>query len=84
MISEKNKNIVCEVLGWYGTIAIVSAYLLNSFGQISSSSFQYQILNATGAIGIIVISMHKKVYQSAVLNIIWLLIAVIALFQILF
>ncbi|MEK7477742.1 MAG: hypothetical protein AAB645_00025 [Patescibacteria group bacterium] len=73
------KEKISEGLGWYGMIAIVLAYCLNSFGLILSSSFTYQILNLTGAIGIVVVSLLKKAYQPAVLNIIWSVIAFIAI-----
>jgi hypothetical protein len=72
------KKWVDESIGWYGTFAIILAYALSSFNILSPSSITYQILNATGAIGIIYISSKKEVYQSVVLNIIWLTIALIA------
>ena len=77
------RKLVTEIVGWYGTAAIVGAYALTSFGLLSPSSLWYQLLNATGAAGIIAISLSKKVYQPAVLNIIWTLIALLAIFKIL-
>jgi len=70
-----------EIIGWYGTIAIVGAYALLSFGVISANSMAYQLLNATGAIGIVVISFKKKAYQPGVLNIIWTVIAIVAIIK---
>ncbi len=69
------QKIVDEIFGWYGTFAIVLAYALVSFGIISSLSFIYQILNGTGALGIVYISFKKKAYQPGVLNIVWAVIA---------
>ena len=77
-----NKTFI-NILGWYGTLAIVVAYVLVSFSFISSNSLLFQILNGTGAIGIVVISLYKKAYQPAVLNIIWTLVALIAIVSIL-
>ena len=71
-----------EIIGWYGTIAIVGAYALLSFNAISSESLTYQLLNATGALGIVVISFKKKAYQPGVLNIIWTAIAIVAIIKI--
>ena len=68
-----------EIAGWYGTIAILGAYALVSFSYVSASSIIYQLLNLTGALGIVVVSLRKKVYQPAVLNIFWALIALLAL-----
>jgi hypothetical protein len=75
----KNKNILYEIIGWYGTLAIILAYAGNSFNLITSNSLAYQLLNFTGAIGIITISLHKKVYQSVALNIVWGVVAIIAI-----
>ena len=73
-----------EIVGWYGTFAIVGAYALSSFNIISSQSLIYQLLSVTGAIGIAVISLRKKTYQPAVLNIIWTIIGLVALAKIFF
>ena len=78
-----NKKLL-EIICWYGTIAIIGAYALLSFNLISSQSAIYQLLNVTGAIGIVIISLKKKVYQPAVLNIIWTVIGMVALLQLLF
>jgi len=75
---------VAEVAGWYGTIAIVGAYILVSFDVISSNSVWYQLLNFSGALGIIYISAIKKVKQSVILNIFWVIIATAALLKIIF
>lgn len=72
-----------EVLGWYGTVAIVGAYALVSFSMLSADSLVYQMLNGTGAIGIVAVSMHKRAYQPAVLNAIWTCIAAIAIVNLL-
>lgn len=72
-----------EIIGWYGTGAIVGAYFLNSFGLLSTTSWIYQGLNFTGAIGIVVVSLAKRAYQPAALNAIWTVIALVALVRIL-
>ena len=68
-----------EIAGWYGTSAIVLAYILVSFKVVPANGVIYQLLNLTGAIGIIIIAAVKNVKQSVVLNIFWAIIAVIAL-----
>lgn len=75
-------GIFLEILGWYGTLAILGAYALVSFNFIKSSEPIYQILNGTGSIGIIAVSYSKKVYQSVALNGVWTVIAIVALIQI--
>jgi multidrug transporter EmrE-like cation transporter len=72
---------IIEVFGWYGVVAIVGAYALVSFNYIEAGSLTYQLLNASGAVGILVVSWYKRNYQPVALNVIWLLIAAVALWQ---
>jgi len=73
-----------EIFGWYGTVAIVAAYALVSFSIIEPSNIWYQILNGTGALGIVAVSFHKKTYQPGILNLIWAVIAVVVILRIIF
>jgi hypothetical protein len=75
-------NVMAEVVGWYGTSAIVLGYILVSFNIVPAGGGAYQLLNLSGALGIITISVVKKVRQSAILNIFWAAIATIALLRI--
>lgn len=74
------KNKITEFLGWYGVVAIVGAYALLSFGKIDSGSTIYQVLNLTGAIGVVIDAVDDRNIQPAVLNLIWAGIALLALF----
>ncbi len=71
-----------EVLGWYGTVSIILAYALLSFFSLTSTNFIYQLLNLTGALGIVVHSFYRKDFQPGVLNLIWTVIALIAIIKI--
>lgn len=77
------KKMLIKIAGWYGTFAILGAYALNSFGVIESKSLVYQLLNLTGAIGIVIVSESKHVHPSVVLNAVWTVIAAVALVRIL-
>ncbi|QQG37880.1 MAG: hypothetical protein HYS26_04630 [Candidatus Kaiserbacteria bacterium] len=72
-----------ELFGWYGTVAIIGAYALVSFSVLQPSDLVYQLLNGTGAFGILAISYYKRTYQPAVLNAIWAIIAIVAVIGIL-
>ncbi len=72
-----------EIFGWIGAVLILLAFALSNFGILSQTNFSYQILNILGAIGIVYHSLTKKDYQPAVLNIIWALVAVLAIIKIL-
>jgi hypothetical protein len=76
------KHQAVSVIGWYGVLAIISAYALVSFGIVGFHSLGYQLLNLTGAIAIVSEAYSKKDYQPVVLNILWSVIALVALAQI--
>lgn len=70
-----------EVLGWYGTLAIVGAYLAVSFGWLHAEGLAYQLVNITGAMGLMAIAWVKRVKQNVVLNLFWAGIGIAALVQ---
>ncbi len=76
------KKTLLEIFGWYGALAIILAYGLVSFSILSSSSIWYQLLNATGAIGILTISFYRRAFQPAILNTVWAIVAIIAIINI--
>ena len=82
-IQIKN-SIFLEIFGWYGSLAIILAYILISFNFLSSHSASYHILNATGALGIVFSSLSKKDYQSAFLNSVFVVVGLIALIGLVF
>lgn len=77
------KKTLIELAGWYGTVAIVGAYALLSFHVIGADGLPYQLLNLSGALGIIAVALDKKDLQPAVLNIIWAVIGIVAVARIL-
>ncbi len=79
-----SKKFLIELIGWYGVGAILLAYILITFSVVAANSGLYQILNLTGALGIVVDAYNQKNYQPAVLNTFWALIAFFALAKIFF
>lgn len=74
-------NKLISALGWYGVLAILTAYALVSFDVITTKGYAYQILNLSGAIGIVIETVYKKDKQPAVLNAVWATVALIAIIQ---
>ena len=72
-----------EIFGWYGALAILLAYAGVSFSILEPTSLAFQLLNMTGALGIVVVSFYHRSYPPGVLNIVWAVIAVVALIGIL-
>jgi hypothetical protein len=71
-----------EWYAWYGTCAIILAYALLSFSMLKSTDLTYQILNGTGALGLVINAFGDKDYQAGVLNIVWTIIACVAIIKI--
>lgn len=74
-------EIFVETIGWIASILIVGAFALNSFGKISAISKWYQLANLVGGIFFIVNTVYHKAYPSAVVNVVWVIIAVSALIK---
>lgn len=73
-----------EACGWYGMLVILTAYTLVSFEVVDSSGASFQLLNLTGAVGLIIVAASKGVLQSVILNIFWCVVAVVALLKLVF
>ena len=74
-------EIFVEITGWIASILIVGAFALNSFGKISATSKWYQLANLIGGIFFIVNTVYHKAYPSAVVNVVWVIIAISALLK---
>ena len=74
-------EIFVETIGWIASILIVGAFALNSFGKIPATSKWYQLANLVGGIFFIVNTVYHKAYPSAVVNVVWVIIAVSALIK---
>jgi hypothetical protein len=72
-------NWFIEIIGWIGSIEILLAYGLNSYQRIKSDSRVFQILNLTGGIFLIAYSVYKGAFANAFINIVWVIIAIIAI-----
>jgi hypothetical protein len=80
--NKMKKNLPNEIIDWSGVILILVAYGLMSFGVLSSNSLIYQGINVVGALAIAITSIKKKDYEPGILNIIWAVIALIAIINI--
>jgi hypothetical protein len=78
------KKMIEETIGWYGACAILLAYVLLSFGVLTSASILYHAINITGAAAIAYHSLRKKDYQPLALNLVWVAIALVAIALLLF
>lgn len=78
-----SRDRLIEAFGWYGAAAILAAYAFVSLSILQPTDLWYQILNGTGALGIISASLKRRAYQPAVLNAVWATIALFAIIRLL-
>lgn len=74
-----NKSKLVVTLGWIGAALVFIAYAGNTFGFIPSHTVLYQALNIVGSIFLFIIAFKEKAYPNAVLNIVWILVAIFAI-----
>lgn len=72
-------SLLAEIAGWYGTVAIVLAYALSSFGVVQTRDRSYQLLNLTGALGVAWVCWRNATWQAFWLEAVWAAIAAVAL-----
>lgn len=76
-------NLLLESLGWVGSLIIVVVYGLNSYQKIKSDSLLFYTLNLVGGLLLIIYSNFKGAYANTFINVVWVLIALPAIFKIL-
>ncbi|MEI6887321.1 MAG: hypothetical protein WCK31_03755 [bacterium] len=74
-----NKSKLVVTLGWIGAVLVFIAYAGNTFGFIPSHTFIYQFLNIVGSIFLFIIAFKERAYPNAVLNIVWIVVALFAI-----
>ena len=70
-----------DIAGWAGVVALLVAYGLVSTKRIEGDAVIYQLLNLAGAALLIVNSAYHGAYPSVVINVIWIGIALFALWH---
>ena len=70
-----------DIIGWIGSVMVVLAYGLNITGKLSSDAMSYYLLNIAGSAMLIVNTIYHNALPSAAINVVWIVIAVIALFR---
>ncbi len=66
--------------GWYGVAALLGAYFLTTHGYIEQDGL-YLFLNASGAFGIALLAWKKHAWQAVVLELVWAVISLSALWR---
>lgn len=74
--------LVVNIIGWLGSAAVIIAYALVSTNRVNGDSLIYQLLNLIGSIFLIVNTAYLGALPSAFVNIMWVGIALYALWRI--
>ncbi len=74
-----NTQFAVNLIGWLGSAAVILAYALVSARRVKGDSLLYQALNLAGALFLIANTVYYGAYPSAVVNVVWVGIAIFAL-----
>lgn len=66
-------DLTIDILGWIGSLLLVTAYWLNSKNLINAQTKIYQLLNIVGSLTLMINTFYYGAYPSSSVNIIWLL-----------
>jgi hypothetical protein len=64
--------------GWIGAALVIIAYALVSFHRLSATTVSYQALNLAGSLLLIINTAWHAAWPSAVVNVVWAAIAILA------
>jgi hypothetical protein len=70
-----------SLLGFVGAGLILLAYLQVSRGAWQGKSLAFQLVNLFGALALVLYSIALTAYANVLLNVVWLVVAFIALVQ---
>ena len=76
------ETLLVDIAGWAAALLILGGYALLTAGKVNARSPLYQWMNVLGAIGFVINSGYFKAWPSAVLNVIWAGIGIVALIRI--
>ena len=65
-----------------GATLLISAYILMSYGMLGSDRLTYHAMILLGALGFVVFSYRRRAHQTVVVNVFWVLIALLAIVKI--
>lgn len=70
-----------RIMGWIGTLCIMAAYALNSFGIIPSIGFWYPFVNLVGAILLGIRVYYDRNWANLSLEVFFAVVAIVALIR---
>jgi len=74
-------SLLIDIIGWVGAVILLLAYGLISTRRTDGGSIGYQLLNLVGSALLMLNSFFYGAYPSSGVNIVWIGIALYALFR---
>lgn len=74
-------KIIIDILGWTGSVLLLTAYGLNSYQKIKSNSLLYLVLNLVSGLFLAVYAYYYTAFAATFINVVWVLIAIPALYK---
>jgi hypothetical protein len=74
-------KIIIDILGWTGSILLLTAYGLNSYQKIKSDSLLYLMLNLISGLFLAIYAYYYTAFATTFINVVWVLIAIPALYK---
>lgn len=75
-------QLLIDILGYTGMIMLLAAFGLISMNKVTANNASYQWMNLIGGIFLMINTYYYGAFPSAVLNLVWLIIAFVYLYKI--
>ncbi len=79
--NQNDESMFLRSMGWIGTLFIIMAYTLNSFGYVSVNDLSYPVMNLIGAVTAGIRIYYKKNWSNLFLEFFWGGVAIISIFR---
>jgi len=74
--------LLVDILGYIGMVLLLAAFGLISMNKLTANNASYQWMNLIGSILLMINTYYYGALPSALLNVVWLLIALVYLIKI--
>jgi hypothetical protein len=68
------ENLIVDILGWVGSLMLITAYWSVSKKRIEPDSYIYHSFNIVGSLLLIVNSFYYGAFPSTAVNVVWVFI----------
>ena len=77
--SRTPRGLAIEIIGWTGTVLLITGFLLNTLEILGPRSLPYLLLNLFGAAGVGANAYVHRTYPAMAIEAMWALIAAVGI-----